>query len=42
MKKIIWSIICVLLACAGLGYLSYRLQKPSVEAKKKKKKSDHL
>lgn len=34
MKKIIWSIICVLLACAGLGYLSYRLQKPSVEAKK--------
>lgn len=34
MKKVIWSILGILLVCAGLGYCAYRLQKPATQSKR--------
>lgn len=34
MKKIIWSILAILLACSILGFASFKLNNPSVETKR--------
>ena len=34
MKKILWSIVAIILACMGLGYAAIKLDQPSIKTKK--------
>ena len=34
MKKILWSMVAIILACMSLGYAAIKLDQPSIKTKK--------